>query len=263
MIALFTRMSSNKLLLVILSCRSLCWSLCFSPTKPTGEVGYSSNISALCCWILTSLRLFPTDVNQGQANDSGQKTVVFFGDSRAAHWPFPELQGNYLFFNRGIEAQSSVSAAGRWAHHVVPLKPDVLVVQVGVNDLRLSAEFPARRETIVENSKASIQQIVSDSVELGITVILTTIFPLGRPPFDQRGGGAVESVTAAVDKVNTYLSSLAGEKVIILDTGSILAGDNGQVRPEYSDDYLHINEAGYKALNQELSRILSEPQLLD
>jgi len=209
------------------------------------------------------LETFPTDVNQGQANDSGQKTVLFFGDSRAAHWPFPELQGNFLFFNRGIEAQSSVSAAGSWAHHVAPLKPDVLVVQVGVNDLRLVAEYPARRDTIVENSKANIQQIVSDSVEQGTSVILTTVFPLGRPPFDRQGSGVVEGVTTAVDEVNAYLSSLAGEKVIVLDTSSILAGDNGQVQPEYSDDYLHINEAGYEALNQELSRILSEPKLLD
>jgi lysophospholipase L1-like esterase len=137
------------------------------------------------------------------------------------------------------------------------------VIQVGVNDLRLVAEYPARRETIVENSKANIQQIVSDSVELGTRVILTTVFPLGRPPFDRRSGSAAESVTTAVDEVNAYLSSLASDKVIVLNTGSILAGDNGQVRPEYSDDYLHINEAGYKALNQELARILSEPKPLD
>ncbi len=209
------------------------------------------------------LETFPIDVNQVRVNISGQKTVVFFGDSRAAHWPFPEIEGNYLFLNRGIEAQSSVLAAGRWAYHVAPLQPDVLVIQVGVNDLRLVAEYPARRETIVENSKANIQQIVSDSVELGTRVILTTVFPLGRPPFDRRGGGAAESVATAVDEVNAYLSSLASEKVIVLNTGSILAGDNGQVRPEYSDDYLHINEAGYKALNQELARILSEPKPLD
>lgn len=202
-------------------------------------------------------------MNQRQANDSGQITVVFFGDSRAAYWPFPEIQGNYLFLNRGIKAQSSVLAAGRWPHHVASLEPDVLVVQVGINDLRLVAEYPARRDTIVENSKANIQQIVSDSVELGITVILTTVFPLGRPPFDRQGGEVAESVTEAVDEVNAYLSTLVGEKVIVLDTGSILAGDNEQVRPEYSDDYLHINAAGYQALNQDLVRILSEPNLLD
>lgn len=204
------------------------------------------------------LEAFPTDVNQREAYDTRQKTVVFFGDSRAAHWPFPELDKNFLFLNRGIEAQSSVLAAGRWAHHVAPLEPDVLVVQVGVNDLRLLAEFPARQDAIIENSKANIQQIVSNSVELGTTVILTTIFPLGRPPFDQRGGGSAESVTAAVDEVNAYLTSLAGEKVIILDTGAILAGDDGRVQPEYSDDYLHINEAGYEALNRELARILNK-----
>jgi lysophospholipase L1-like esterase len=256
-------MSSNKLLLVILFLSiALLVSLFLAYKAYRRSRVFEGFFSAL---LLDPYQLeaFPTDVNQGQVNDSDQKTVVFFGDSRAAHWPFPDIQGNYLFLNRGIEAQSSVLAAGRWAHHVAPLEPDILVVQVGVNDLRLVAEYPARRETIVENSKANIQQIVSDSVELGTTVILTTIFPLGRPPFDRRGGGAAESVTMAVDEVNAYLSSLAGEKVIILDSGSILAGDNGQVRPEYSDDYLHINEAGYEALNQELSRILNKPRRLD
>src|SRR5437870_3849107 len=40
-------------------------------------------------------------------------TVVFFGDSRAAQWPAPELAG-FTFANRGIGAQTSAQALQRF-----------------------------------------------------------------------------------------------------------------------------------------------------
>jgi hypothetical protein len=49
---------------------------------------------------------------------------------------------------------------------------------------------------------------------------------------------------------------LKARNVLILDAYSLLA-KNGQVQSNYVDDTLHINERGYKALNQELTHVLS------
>lgn len=194
----------------------------------------------------------------GQLPSAGNdvKTVVFFGDSRAAHWPFPDIPGRFQFINRGVEAQTSVLVAGRWSHHVALLEPDILVIQVGINDLRLIPAFEYKQDTILENTKTNIRQIVSDSLDIGTNVILATVFPLGPAPLDRRFAGEDAQVKEALEEINLYLQTLASDKVFVLDTAAILTDEKGRVRPEYSVDYLHINEAGYAALNQELARIL-------
>lgn len=201
------------------------------------------------------LAAFPSVVESDLATTE-KPGLVFFGDSRAAHWPFPSLCEQWQCFNRGIESQSAVQATGRFAEHVVPLCADVVVVQVGINDLRLIALFPEAQAQIVANTKESIGQIVSEAQEAEMTVVLTTIFPLGRPSWGDRMTGAARDVETAVTEVNTFIESLAGEKVIVLDTAVALADSQGDLLPAYHLDYLHINEAGYVALNEQLLRAL-------
>src|SRR5262245_5896404 len=62
----------------------------------------------------------------GLPEQSSARRVVFFGDSRAADWPAPTLPG-FGFVNRGIGAQTSAQVAGRFAAHITPLHPQVLV----------------------------------------------------------------------------------------------------------------------------------------
>ena len=64
-------------------------------------------------------------------------------------------------------------------------------------------------------------------------------------------------VAAAIKEVNASMYSLEGENVIVFDTVPILANEKGVVQPEYSRDLLHLTEAGYNALNEELVRILA------
>ncbi len=160
--------------------------------------------------------------------------------------------------NRGIEAQTAVQAAGRFNHHVTPLQPEVLVMQAGVNDLRLIPLFPGQRTAIIANCLTSIRSIVDEASALGTTVVLTTIFPLGQAPLDKRIDGSAAEVAAAIDEVNGFIWTLAAENVIIFDAAAVLADENGTIRPEYDQDFLHINEVGYEALNDELTRILME-----
>jgi lysophospholipase L1-like esterase len=60
-------------------------------------------------------------------------------------------------------------------------------------------------------------------------------------------------IPLAVTAVNTYLQSLQSDRVVIFDAASVLADASGSLRADYSQDELHLNEAGYNALNQGLS----------
>jgi len=213
-----------------------------------GELYYSQ---------LNALRLDPFGLNYFQNSDlqkSERPLVVFFGDSRAASWPSPEL-GRFEFVNRGIGAQTSVQVLGRFDGHIQPLKPDIIVIQVGINDLKTIPLFPENKMAIVNNCKNNIRQIVEKSTDSGTTIILTTIFPLGEVPIERRPFWS-DDVALAINQVNTFIQSMAGNKVIIFDTYSLLADDTGKIKPAYSKDLLHLTDTGYQRLNSELVSII-------
>lgn len=181
-------------------------------------------------------------------------TVVFFGDSRAASWPSPDLD-RFIFFNRGIGGQTSAQVAQRFGQHVTPLDPQIIVLQVGINDLKTIPLFSQDRDAIIANCKDNIELIVAKSAELNATIILTTIFPIGQVPLERKLFWS-DDIAAAIDQVNTHIQSLQGNSVIVLDAFALLADNSGLVQSEYSSDFLHLNELAYQMLNDELTRLL-------
>jgi lysophospholipase L1-like esterase len=208
----------------------------------------SSNLDPL------GLSFYPMDDEQSPPH-SNQRRVVFLGDSRAADWPAPDL-AQFEFVNRGIGNQTSAQVAQRFDYHVKPLQPDIVVVQVGINDLKTLPLFPGQKQSIIAHCKENIQQMAIRSNRLGTTVVLTTIFPAGKVPIE-RSPFWSDDVRLAVDEVNRYIRSLAGEKVIVFDAFAVLASEGGTIRPEYSQDTLHLNARGYEKLNVELARLLT------
>jgi lysophospholipase L1-like esterase len=181
-----------------------------------------------------------------------QHTIVFFGDSRAADWPAPTDFPNVLFLNRGIGAQTSAQAVGRFNVQIPPLHPDLIVIQVGINDLKTIPLFPDQATQIVADCKTHIRQLVEQARRIQATVIVTTIMPVGQLPLERRLYWS-EAVRSAIAEVNASIESLQGPEVIVLDTTAVLADAQGQLREDYSRDFLHLNEAGYAALNQMLA----------
>jgi lysophospholipase L1-like esterase len=183
-------------------------------------------------------------------------TVLFFGDSRAAAWPTPEMDDSFTFVNRGIGGQSSAQAVLRFDAHVVPVQPDVVVVQVCVNDLRRIPVFPQEKEDIIQACQKNIKRIVEQSRSLKAVVLLTTIFPVQDPSLTEHMFWSDE-VYDGIALVNAYIRSLEGDDVQVLDGYELLADENGRLRSQYAADYLHINEAGYHLLNKVLIDILT------
>jgi lysophospholipase L1-like esterase len=181
--------------------------------------------------------------------------VVFYGDSRAYQWPPPPELGQFIFLNRGIGAQTSTQVVERFDNHITPLQPDILVVQVCINDLKTIPLYPHLERQIIDTCKANLEQIVDKARDQGAAVILTTIFPLGELPIERRLFWSDE-VGSAIVEVNEYIYTLKNEGVIIYDTATVLADESGQVRAEYSFDFLHLNEYGYQALNKDLAKLL-------
>lgn len=181
--------------------------------------------------------------------------VVFLGDSRAADWPAPNIE-NFKFVNRGIGAQTTTQVLERFPYHVPALHPDIILIQVGINDLKSIPLFPERKADIIASCKANITGLVELSLQTGARVILTTIFPLGQIPVERRPFWS-DDVTISISEVNAFIATLEGENVEIFNTAPVLSNSEGIVDSSYSKDFLHLNEEGYAVLNQELARILN------
>lgn len=200
------------------------------------------------------LNYYPLTSNQRNKTVANPIRVVFFGDSRALGWSPSDING-YEFINRGISSQTSIQILQRFKHHVSPLRPDVIVIQLGINDLKTIGLFPDRKQSIVANCQANIDRIVKESRNLGAVVIVSTIFPAGEISLERKPFWSDE-INQAVKEVNTYISTLAAEKIVKFDAFSLLTDERGLMRGEYRIDELHLNEQGYQKLNQEFVPLL-------
>ncbi len=180
--------------------------------------------------------------------------IVFFGDSRAAAWPAP---AGFAIVNRGVPGHTSAQARLRYQLHVSPLKPELVIVQVGVNDLTALAVFADDSDAIIQTTIANLGEIVNQARADGSRVMLTTIFPLGPNGFE-RLDPATAQIQTAIERVNQAIQAMAAPDVVIFDSAAILADESGYVAERYRDDILHINLAGYRALNEALSKALAE-----
>jgi len=212
---------------------------------------------------LSRVTLDPLGLEQAQAETEAARglkegpLVLFYGDSRAAAWPAPDAAAPFVFVNLGVNGQTAAQAALRYQADAALLHPDVVVLQVGINDLRVIPAVGQGAQAVITATEANIQEIVAQATAGGATVVLTTIFPVQNPPWQDRMFWSKEVMTA-VTAVNQFIPSLAGENVLVLDASILLADDKGELQNKYAADYLHLNAAGYLQLNDSLLTFLAQ-----
>jgi lysophospholipase L1-like esterase len=185
-----------------------------------------------------------------------QRRVVFFGDSRALMWSTPAALPAYQFVNRGVGRQTTAQILNRFDHDVPPLHPDVVVLEMGVNDLKAIPVLPERRDEIVAAAKHNIREVVAKTRALGARVVLFTVFPLGSVPLTRELFWSDE-VARSIAELNAFVDTLACDGATVLHADEVLADESGRVRSPFSLDMLHLTPLGYAALNEhELAPLL-------
>jgi len=209
---------------------------------------------------LNSVRLDPYGLDAFAESNrmAASPALVVCGDSRAAQWQLPRTFANVA--NRGIGSQTTVQVLGRLPLDVLALRPRVVLLQVGVNDLKAIPLFPGRADAIRARCKRNIERIVRTLAANQIRVAATTIFPLGAVPPERRPFWSPDMARAIAD-VNGCIATLADESTTVFDTGPVLRDERGAVRPRYGRDLLHLTPEGYAALNAEVAKHLAEQSL--
>ena len=181
------------------------------------------------------------------ASNGGLRRIVFLGDSITAggDWTawFPEVDA----INLGVSGNTTDDVLGR-LDAVIAEAPDDISLLIGTNDLgtRLTVEHLCRNIQLM---------LVELRRELpGTRMLLQSIMPRG-----------VE-FTDLVREANVHLRQFAPTiHAQYLDLWPALAGEDGAIRPEYSDDDLHLTATGYEAwlaeLRPALERLRDEPPM--
>lgn len=171
----------------------------------------------------------------------GEKRVVFMGNSITEFWKniTPDFFSQNGYINRGISGQTSPQMLVRFRVDVVNLKPAVVLILAGVNDIAGNTG-PSTLEMITDNI-FSMAEIAKSN---GIKIILCSVLPVYDFPW-KPGLEPAEKIIALNQMLKNY-AKLNGH--IYLDYHSALKDERNGMKAEYAKDGVHPNEAGYKVM---------------
>ena len=166
--------------------------------------------------------------------------VVFLGDSITESWSLADLGLDQLeVLNRGIGGQTTPQMLVRFRQDVVELKPAVVHILAGTNDLAGNTG-PTTLEAI-ENNLSSMVEIAAAN---HIAVVLASVLPTVDYPW-RRGLEPAGKIAALNDWMRAYARQ---HKLVYADYDSAVVDARGGFKSALADDGVHPNRAGYAAM---------------
>ena len=188
-----------------------------------------------------------------------ENRVVFMGDSITEGWgKGPQFFSGKPYLNRGISGQTTPQMLIRFRPDVIALKPKVVVLLAGINDI--AANTGPMTLSMTEDNIQSMAELARAS---GIHVVLASVLPARdfpwRPGMEPAG---------KVIKLNTWIKNYAAQNgFTYLDYFTPMVDDKQGLKTELTRDGVHPNPAGYaimtplaeQAIQKALSSTPSQP----
>jgi lysophospholipase L1-like esterase len=178
-----------------------------------------------------------------QSPAAGENRVVFFGDSITDNWKIADSFPGKPYINRGIGGQTTPQMLVRFRQDVIDLKPKVVVILAGTNDIAGNTG-PMRLEDI-EANYASLAELAQSN---GIYIVFSSVLPISNyTPQSQElfAERSPEKILA----LNHWLKAYCATKgYIYLDYFTPMVDEKGWLRRDLAEDGLHPNAAGYKIM---------------
>ena len=167
----------------------------------------------------------------------GEQRVVFMGDSITEFWT--KSYWNKTTINRGISGQTSPQMLLRFRADVIALKPKVVVILSGTNDIAGNTGT-STNEMIVDN----IASMVDLAKANGIKVVLCSVLPAAGFYWNEAARPAPQ-----IAALNQLLQDYAKRQhLIYVDYYAAMVDERPGLKKAYSEDGVHPNEAGYKVM---------------
>jgi lysophospholipase L1-like esterase len=179
---------------------------------------------------------------------AGEARVVFMGDSITEGWgqsgvtPPPDRPAFFPgkpYLNRGISGQTTPQMLVRFRPDVINLKPKVVVILAGINDI---AENTGKTTLeAIEDNFSSMSEIARAN---GIRVVLCSTLPASAFPWHPGLEPAPK-----VKALNTWLKSYAAKNnLVYVDYYTLMANAEGGLKADLGSDGVHPNKLGYEIM---------------
>jgi lysophospholipase L1-like esterase len=172
---------------------------------------------------------------------SGESRIVFMGNSITEGWinTCPDFFAGKSYVNRGISGQTTPQMLVRFRPDVINLKPAVVVILAGTNDIAGNTG-PSTLEMILDNLISMAELAKANQIK----VVLCSVLPVFDYPW-KPGLQPAEKIIALNEMIKNYADQ---NGFVYLDYFSAMVDERKGLKTELSGDGVHPNEAGYKIM---------------
>lgn len=189
--------------------------------------------------------------------EKDENRVVFMGNSITEFWGVTD--SNFFkgkpYINRGISGQTSSQMLLRFRQDVIDLKPAVVVILAGTNDIAENTG-PISLKDIFGNIVSMCELAEANNIKVALSAVL--------PAEDFNWNPGLNPADKIV-KLNRMIENYCKEKGInYIDYYSDMVDERKGLDKKYSDDGVHPTPAGYKVMEplveKAIAQTLEEPK---
>jgi len=169
---------------------------------------------------------------------AGETRVVFMGNSITEGWKnsSPEFFSSNPYICRGISGQTTPQMLIRFHQDVVALKPTVVVMLCGINDIAGNTG-PSTLEMIEDNIAAMAEIAKANKIR----VVLSSVLPAFAFPWKP----GMEPANKVIE-LNKWIKAYAeAHKLTYVDYFTAMKDERNGLSKELAGDGIHPTKAGY------------------
>ncbi len=183
-----------------------------------------------------------------------ENRVVFMGDSITEGWGRPSrFFPNKPYINQGISGQTTPQMLVRFRPDVIALKPRVVVLLAGTNDI--AGNTGPMTPQMTQDNLASMVELARAN---GLRVVLASVLPA----YDFAWRPRLEPAKK-IAALNTWIKDYASRnRIVYLDYYTPMVDERGGLKAALTADGVHPNEAGYAVMAPLTEKRLPAPPWL-
>lgn len=183
--------------------------------------------------------------------EKGENRVVFLGNSITIGWIDwdPGFFKDKPYIDRGISGQTTPQMLIRFRQDVVDLKPAVVVILAGINDIAENTGPSTLK--MIEDNLSSMCEIARAN---DIKVVMSSVLPANIFPW-RKSINPADKVIALNHWIKEYT---AQKNIVYLDYYSVMVDDEKGLKKELTYDGVHPNLEGYKVMEPLAEKAIQE-----
>lgn len=198
-----------------------------------------------------NLKRFQEDNKKVGLPKANENRVVFMGNSITEGWSNfdKSFWEGKPYINRGISGQTTPQMVLRFQQDVIDLKPKVVVILAGINDIAGNTG-----PMTLEQTRDNIINMTKLAQANGIKVVLSSVIPAFDFPW-RPGMEPAEKVVA----LNKMLKAFCDKnKIVYIDYHTAMKDARNGLKNELGYDGVHPNLEGYKVMAPLAEKAIAE-----